>query len=113
MKAFVDYWNVPGAWDAMSERHQDSFLAVGPKVFAEVMDLFHERSPAEAYDGLTQPTLITVGRHTTPEEAAVCEALASRLESRSLQVFDGGHMVPLSHGPAFNEAARQFLAEPG
>ena len=113
MRAFVDYWNVPGAWDAMDARHQEAFLAVGPKVFAEVMDLFDERSPADVYDDLKQPTLITMGRDTTPEEAAVCEALVARLPSRELRVFDGGHMVPLSHWRAFNDAVHEFLTNPG
>ena len=112
MRAFVDYWNVPGAWDAMQERHQEAFLAVGPKVFAEVMDLFDERSPADVYDDLTQPTLITMGRHTTPEEAAVCEALVARVPSRHLRVFDGGHKVPLSHGRAFNDVVHEFITNP-
>ena len=110
MEAFVDYWNVPGAWSVMAEHHQRSFLAVGKKVFAEVMDLFHLRTPGSDFDGLGMPTLITVGNATTPEEAAVCEALAARLPSRTLEVFDGGHMTPLSHAGPFNEAVVRFLS---
>lgn len=111
MEAFVDYWNVPGAWKSMPAHHQGAFLSVGEKVFNEVRDLFHERSPAHVYDALDFPTLITTGQDTTPEEAAVCEALAARLPSRALRRFAGGHMVPLSHADEFNEVVATFLAE--
>ena len=111
IEAFVDYWNVPGAWKSMPTHHQAAFLSMGKKVFCEVRDLFHERSPAELYDALDFPTLITTGEDTTPEEAAVCEALVARLPSRALRRFKGGHMVPLSHAAHFNEVVVAFLTE--
>ena len=64
MKLFIEFWGGKGAWTAMSERHQQAFLQVGPKVSREVYDLGVDLSPASTYDGIQAPTMIAMGEES-------------------------------------------------
>lgn len=100
-RQFVDYWNGPGAWDAMPEPQRDAFLAVGRKVFLEVRALCFDRTPADAYRSITAKTLILRGERSPAAERRVCEVLAETMPNATLHTIAGaGHMGPLTHADA-------------
>ena len=112
MKLFIEFWGGQGAWDAMSERHQQAFLQVGPKVSREVYDLGVDLRPASTYDGIKAPTMIAMGEKSPGVEQEVCRVLASRGINRTLVPIPGGHMSPVTSPQPFIEATVAFLTAP-
>ena len=104
-EAFIDYWNGPGAWRAMSEAGRQSFLRVGRKVFYEVWSLGHDRTPRSAYRVVDAPTLLLSGGASEVAARRVVELLAPAMPRAELRFIEGaGHMGPLTHARAVNEA---------
>ena len=112
MKLFIEFWGGKGAWTAMSERHQQAFLQVGPKVSREVYDLGVDLSPASTYDGIQAPTMIAMGEESPGVEQEVCRVLAARGIDRKLVPIPGGHMSPVTSPRPFIEATVAFLSAP-
>lgn len=115
-EAFIDYWNGPGAWRGMTEAGRASFLRVGRKVFYEVWSLMHDRTPASAYAAIEVPALLLGGTVSPAAARRVVEVLSGALPDARLRMIPGaGHMGPLTHGPAVNEAVAGHVraADPG
>jgi len=96
--AFVDYWNGPGAWQAMRPAAQNALIPwalKGPLEFRAVMD---NATPASAYCALNFPVLILRGERTLVPTRLIAEGLLDLLPTPRLMVIDGaGHMGPLTH----------------
>jgi pimeloyl-ACP methyl ester carboxylesterase len=109
-EAFVDYWNGAGTWRNMVQAARDSFLRVGRKVFFEVHTLMQDRTPAEAYQVVKSPALFLTGS-LSPAAAQRVVALAAAAcpAGRTLTVAGAGHMGPISHADAVNEAIVEHL----
>jgi pimeloyl-ACP methyl ester carboxylesterase len=104
-EAFIDYWNGPGGWRGLAPSAQQSFLRVGRKVFAEVMALMGERTPAAAYAGIAAPALLLSGGRSPAAARRVVALLAAALpHARTLVLEDAGHMGPLTHAERVNAA---------
>ena len=104
-EVFVDYWNGPGAWRAMSQEGRDSFLRVGRKVFFEVWSLMHDRTPASAYSAIDAPSLVLGGADSPPAARRVVAHLSAALpRGRAHMVPGAGHMGPLTHAAVVNAA---------
>lgn len=69
LRAFIDYWNGPGAWDAMSEKAREAMRRVGWKMSQEVRATFEDVAPFEAYRVDVPLTLVTGGRSQRPARA--------------------------------------------
>lgn len=112
MNAFVNYWNGPGAWEAMPEPSRQAFLRVGRKVYYEVKSLIEERTPLDAYGRLTMPASLVHGEKTPASARRVLELLSSVMpHSRLLSLPGAGHMGPLTHAPAFQQFVEAQLAQ--
>ena len=108
---FVDYWNGPGSWRAMAAPGRDAFLRVGRKVFLEVDSLMKDRTPASAYAGVTAPALFLTGERSPAAARRTVAILAAAFpRGRAQTVAGAGHMGPISHGAAVNEAIAAHLA---
>jgi len=104
-EVFVDYWNGPGTWRAMPAPGRESFLRVGRKVFLEVYSLMHDRTPAEAYSNIAAPALFLAGEKSPAAARRVVAILAAALPHGRAQTVSGaGHMGPITHTAAVNEA---------
>lgn len=102
-RRFVDFWNGDGAWAALPPAQRDAFVAVGAKVCREVRSLCFDPTPADAYRGVTAPTLILAGDRSPVAERRVCDVLAATLPAAELAVLTGlGHMGPLVGADAVN-----------
>lgn len=110
MEAFVDWWNGAGSWRAMPAPSREAFLRVGRKVFLEVKSLMGDRTPASAYANVTAPALILSGA-ASPEPARRVGALlaAAMPRGRQLLVEGAGHMGPITHPAAVEEAILAHL----
>ncbi len=105
MRIFIEYWNAPGAWDALPEQSRAAFLRVGRKVYREVRSIMADRTPLAHYQAVRTPTLLMSGGCSPLAERRVMKLLGQALPDATSLVFeDAGHMGPLTHGPAINDA---------
>ncbi|AKU97995.1 alpha/beta superfamily hydrolase [Labilithrix luteola] len=110
-EVFVDYWNGPGSWRAMPEPARQSFLQVGRKVFFEVYSLLQDRTAASAYAPIEAPALLLTGEASPAAAKRVAARLADSMpHGRLVQISGAGHMGPITHGAAVNEAIREHVA---
>ena len=108
---FVDYWNGPGTWRAMPAPGREAFLRVGRKVFLEVWSLMHDRTPASAYANVTAKALFLTGEKTPAAARRTVALLAAALPNgRAVTIAGAGHMGPISHAAAVNEAIVAHLS---
>jgi pimeloyl-ACP methyl ester carboxylesterase len=102
---FVDWWNGPGAWNALAEEARASFRVVGWKVFQEVLSIGADRTPRATFAAISAPTLLLGGERTPKTERRVVEKLGKILPQARVQVFaEMGHMGPITHAPLVNAA---------
>ncbi len=102
---FVDWWNGAGAWARLQDETRAAFRAVGWKLFQEVVSLAADSTDAGTWATITAPTLVMGGSESPFTERRVVERLAAVLPRATLRMFEGiGHMGPISHARAVNEA---------
>lgn len=95
---FVDYWNGPGAWNALAPERQNALIRWTPKGPLDFHALFHEATPLYAYRALKFPVLILRGERAPAPTRVIAEALSEQLPDGRLTVVRGaGHMGPLTH----------------
>ena len=110
LSAFVDWWNGAGAWQQLGEDTKRAFRSVGWKLSQEVASLVADRTDRATYATITAPTLLLGGERTQMAERRVLDRLAETLPSARLQLFrDLGHMGPITHAAAVNDAIAAHL----
>jgi len=96
--AFVDYWNGPGAWNALRPSVQSALIRWAPKGPLDFRALIDDPTPADAYRRLAFPVLILRGEHAPSPTRAIAEGLAELLPaSRLVAIAGAGHMGLLTH----------------
>jgi pimeloyl-ACP methyl ester carboxylesterase len=111
---FVDYWSGEGAWRGLSDSARAGFLAVGRKVFLEVVSLLADRTTASAYAKITAPTLLLTGEHTPAAAHRVAAILVEALPNATLhKVVGAGHMGPVTHGDVVNDLIAKHIVGSG
>jgi pimeloyl-ACP methyl ester carboxylesterase len=109
--AFVDYWNGPGAWNAMRPTVQSMLIRWAPKGPLDFRALIDEPTPASAYRALNFPVMILRGEHAPKPTRLIAEGLSELLPASRLVVIDGaGHMGPLTHAPEVSGLIVQHIA---
>lgn len=110
LRAFIGYWNGPGAWDALPAPAREAFVRAGRKVFLEVVGINGDRTTHEAYGAIEAPTLLLCGARTTAAARHVAAILARSLPRAELYEIEGaGHMAPLTHADVVNARIERFL----
>ncbi len=110
LRAFIGYWNGPGAWDALPKPTREAFARVGPKVYLEVAGINADRTSHEQYGEVQAPTLLVYGERTTYAARRVAQILHGVLRGSELHVVAGaGHMHPLTHGDEVDAAIERHL----
>lgn len=113
LAGFVDWWNGPGAWDALAEPTRAGFRAVAWKVYQEVATLSADTTDRARYATITAPTLLLGGARTPLTERRTLDRLAEALPHARLALFpDMGHMGPITHADVVNAAIVDHLTAP-
>lgn len=103
LEVFIDYWNRPGTWLRMPEAVKQQSLAIGWKMFQEVLACFNAGKPFRDYT-IDVPTTLIMGARTTAHSRAMTHALARTHSVRLVELTGTGHMAPATH-PALVHAA--------
>ena len=107
---FIDYWTGAGAWRQTPDSRKPALAASVRNVRRWAHALFNEPAPLEAFRSLEVPVLYMVGKRTTASARAVAQILAAALPRVEVVELEGlGHMGPLTHAAAVNDAIRRFL----
>jgi pimeloyl-ACP methyl ester carboxylesterase len=110
--AFIDYWNGPGAWEAMRPAAQNALIHWAPKGPLEFRAVMDEATPASAYGALNFPVLVLRGEHAPMSTRLIAEGLSQLLPTTRLMVVDGaGHMGPLTHAPVVSMPIMRHILE--
>ena len=110
LRRFVGWWNGPGAWDEIRPEVKAAFRASQEKMHREVWALTRNQPPLEQYEGIEAPCLFLHGAETREAAKAVCRRVADVLPRPTIVAVDGaGHMGPLSHRTAVNDAIADHL----
>jgi pimeloyl-ACP methyl ester carboxylesterase len=110
-RRFVDFWQGPGAWDRLSEPMRASFARPARKMYQEVRSLAHDATPHTAYRTIAARTLLLAGARSPLPAVHVAEILARTLPDARLMRIDGaGHMGPITHADAVNDAISAHIA---
>ena len=112
-RAFVDYWNGAGGWEAMAPFHQERVCAQMPQVVAHFTALFSNPASLQSYSTLGMPALLMSGRTGPGCGQRTAELLARampRATSRRFALL--GHMGPVTSPDEVNEAVSDFLPAP-
>lgn len=103
MHAFVDYWNGPGAWEALGDAQRGKIMAVAAKVPLDFWATMSEPANLADYLALTTPTLLFSGTESPAPVRRVVSLLDVAFRDVRLSVIPGaGHMLPLTHAAAVN-----------
>jgi pimeloyl-ACP methyl ester carboxylesterase len=108
---FVDYWNGPGAWEALRPAVQDALVRWAPKAPLDFRALMEDQTPAAAYRKLSVPVLVLRGEHAPPPTRVIAEGLVKLVPGWRLAVVAGaGHMGPLTHATEVAGAIARHIA---
>lgn len=109
--AFVDYWNGPGAWDALRPVGQQALIRWSPKAPLDFRALIEEPTAVHAYRALSFPVLILSGEHAPLPTRVIVQGLSHLLPACRLLTVDGaGHMGPLTHAPEVSALVVHHIA---
>lgn len=113
LAAFVDWWNGPGAWAALTPLTRAGFRQVAWKVYQEVSSLSADTTDRARYATIAAPTLLLGGARTPMTERRTLERLAEALPDARLTLFpDMGHMGPITHADVVNAAIAAHVTAP-
>lgn len=111
LSRFIDYWNGPGAWDAMSATAKKPVIAGGEKIAAEVYEVVTDSTPHTDYLTLEQPILILHGTVSPPEVLEMKDILRAQLPNVRTACIPGGHMNPVRNPIPVNAHFELFLKQ--
>jgi pimeloyl-ACP methyl ester carboxylesterase len=112
MRAFVDYWNGSGAFDAMHAHVQNGLISWVSKCPLDFYALIEEPTARSAYRALKVPALILRGEHAPTPTRIIAEDLSGLLPAGQLMVIEGaGHMGPFTHATKVCRLMVQHISE--
>lgn len=110
-RAFLDYWNGHGAFDAMPAPLRARFAAQIGKVRLDFVALMNEPSTLRDMASLDVPALVLSGSAAPISTRTVAARLAAALPRARAAQTPGGHMAPVTHAADVNRAIAAFLDE--
>lgn len=110
-RAFIDYWNAAGTFDALPESQQARFAAQIDKVRLDFRALLGEPATLADCAQLQMPALVLSGSASPRSTRDLAALLAGALPNGGSAQVAGGHMAPITHADAVNELIARFLHE--
>jgi len=108
-RRFIDYWNGPGAFDALPAPVRERFTAQVAKVRLDFAALLGESATLRDMAAIDMPALVLTGRAGPASTHAVAARLASALPRATSGQTPGGHMAPITHAADVNREIVAFL----
>ena len=109
---FVDYWNGPGAWQALRPGVQAAMVRWLPKAPLDFRALIDEPTPLAGYRQVTCPVLVMRGQYAPRPTRLVSALLAGAVPHCVPEQIPGaGHMGPLTHAGEVNRLIADHIAE--
>ena len=110
MRDFVDFWNRPGAFDALDPAWRDSVKLRATTVAANFDALERATFPLNAVRAISAPTLMMVGSATQPCAQRIVSMLFDALPLAALATIHGAsHMLPFSHAEPVNHRILEHI----
>lgn len=109
LAGLVDYWNGPGAFDALPEGAQGRLVAGLERTAAEVASGMQDRTTAMELAALTMPCMVLAGEQTTAASLGVCARIAGATGAPYVVVRGAGHQAPRTHPDAVAGAIAALL----
>ena len=101
MRAFTEYWEGPGAWDAIPAAARLPFFARAAKMAADVDLAWADRTGRDALAALGCPAQVLSAERTTPAARDMAQRIVDALPNAAFAaIADAGHMAPVSHPAA-------------
>jgi pimeloyl-ACP methyl ester carboxylesterase len=108
MTHFVDYWDGPGAWEAIPKAQRLFIYARAEKMHQEVRAVWRDRVALDAYRDISVPTRVLVGADTTRAAKRMAKLLAGALVHADYEALPGaGHMLPMTHAAVLAERLKR------
>jgi pimeloyl-ACP methyl ester carboxylesterase len=102
-RLFIDYWAVPGAWDAMANKARQYTQAMLPPVVHEWKMIMGGVRPLEKWKTISAPVHLIHARDTRAPTREIAALLGKAFPQWRLhEVRSGGHMAPLARPDLVN-----------
>jgi pimeloyl-ACP methyl ester carboxylesterase len=109
-RAFIDYWMGDGSWAQTPEARRPAIADSVVNVRRWKHALFTEPTPLAEFRKLDLPVLLMTGKRSTQSAHGVARILKAALPRVEHVEFDKlGHMGPITHPEAVNQAIAGFL----
>ena len=109
MRAFAEYWEGPGAWDAIPAAARLPFFARAEKMAADVDLAWADRTGRERFASLAGPAQVLSAKRTTPAARDMARRIADALPDAGFATIPGaGHMAPVTHPAAVADLLVEF-----
>ncbi|MYI51174.1 MAG: alpha/beta hydrolase [Rhodospirillaceae bacterium] len=97
MRAFTEYWEGAGAWDAIPAAARLPFFARAEKMAADVDLAWADRTGRAAFAALACPAQVLSAERTTPAARDMARRIADAIPGAAFATIpDAGHMAPVT-----------------
>lgn len=109
MRAFTEYWEGPGAWDAIPAAARLPFFARAEKMAADVGLAWADRTGRDAFAAIAGPAQVLSAEGTTPAAHDMARRIADAIPGAGFATIpDAGHMAPVTHPAAVGDLLLEF-----
>jgi pimeloyl-ACP methyl ester carboxylesterase len=109
---FIDFWMGNGTWAGTPKSRKGPISASVINVRGWARALFQQPTPLAAFSELNVPVLYMMGSDSPASSRGVGRLLMRTLPQVQVVEFNGmGHMGPITHPEAVNEAIARFLEQ--
>ncbi len=109
MRAFAEYWEGPGAWDAIPAAARLPFFARAEKMAADVDLAWADRTGRAALAALACPAQVLSAERTTPAARDMARRIADAIPGAAFATIpDAGHMAPATRPAAVGDLLLEF-----
>ena len=111
-ECFIDFWMGKGTWARTPDSHKGPIFPSVINLRGWARALFNEPTPLAAFSELKFPFLYMMGSDSPASSRGVGRLLTRALPQVKVIEFSGmGHMGPITHPEAVNDAISHFLEQ--
>lgn len=108
-RAFIEFWNGLGSFDAYPNTVQQQFIKEAPKVMADFNALMGDEICLSDLTSIETPVLLIKGQHSPDITRHLADLIASNTANSTIKEVTGGHMAPITHATNVLEHIETWL----